>query len=56
MIFDIHVFFKKDYFAPRPYSERLLTRKIDLRQINIMRTWELALKDYINEYYSDLKN
>ena len=49
-------FFKKDYFAPRPYSERLLTRKIDLRQINIMRTWELALKDYINEYYSDLKN
>ena len=49
-------FFKKDYFAPRPYSERLLTRKIDLRQINIMRTWELALKDYINEYYSDLIN
>ena len=49
-------FFKKDYFAPRPYSERLLTKKIDLRQINIMRTWELALKDYINEYYSDLIN
>ena len=47
-------FFKNDYFAPRPYSERLLTRKIDLRQINIMRSWELALKEYINEYYSDL--
>ncbi len=49
-------FFKKEYFAPRPYSERLLTSKIDLRQINIMRTWELALKDYIDEYYSDLIN
>ena len=49
-------FFKKDYFAPRPYSERLLTTKIDLRQINIMRPWQLALKEYVNEYYSDLIN
>ena len=49
-------FFKKDYFAPRPYSERLLTRKIDLRNINIMRTWGLALEEYIHEYYSHLIN
>ncbi len=47
-------FFKSEYFAPRPFSERLITRKLDLRGINIMRSWELALKDYINEYYAEL--
>ena len=47
-------FFKKEYFAPRPYSERLLTKKLDLRKINIMRPWELALEEYISEYYSEL--
>ena len=29
---------------------------IKSRSINIMRRWELALKEYINEYYSDLIN
>ena len=49
-------FFKNEYFAPRPYSERLLTFKIDLRNINIMRRWELALKEYIIENYQELIN
>ena len=49
-------FFKKEYFAPRPYSERLLTKKLDLRGINIMREWESALKEYIIENYKELIN
>ncbi len=49
-------YFQKDYFAPRPYSERLITKKIDLRNANIMRDWQVSLQEYITEYYSDLIN
>ena len=49
-------FFKKEYFAPRPFSERLITLKLDLRGINIMRSWEIALKEYIIENYEELIN
>lgn len=43
--------FKKEYFAARPPSERLLNRKLDLRGLNIMRDWKVALKEYIEDYY-----
>jgi dTDP-4-dehydrorhamnose reductase len=43
--------FKKEYFAERPECERLLNRKLDLRELNIMRDWHITLKDYINDYY-----
>lgn len=46
-------FFSTDYFAPRPPSERLLNYKLDLRGLNQMREWRVALRDYIGEYYSD---
>ncbi len=46
-------FFSKDYFAPRPACERLVNYKLDLRGINQMRDWRVALSDYINDYYSD---
>jgi dTDP-4-dehydrorhamnose reductase len=46
-------FFAKEYFATRPASERLITKKIDLRGLNHMRDWRVALKEYIAEYYSD---
>ena len=48
-------YFAKEYFAPRPLSERLLTTKLDLRNINVMRQWEDALKEYIDNSYLDLK-
>lgn len=48
-------YFAKDYFAPRPLSERLLTTKLDLRNLNLMRHWEDALKEYIDNSYSSLK-
>jgi dTDP-4-dehydrorhamnose reductase len=44
-------YFKETYFAERPLSERLLTKKLDLRGINHMRDWRIALKEYIEMYY-----
>lgn len=41
------------YFAERPASERLITKKLDLRGINKMREWKIALKEYIDYYYQD---
>ena len=46
-------FFKQEYFAERPPSERLITTKLNLRNINYMRDWRVALSDYIKEYYSN---
>jgi dTDP-4-dehydrorhamnose reductase len=46
-------YFAKEYFAPRPPSERLLTKKLDLRGINIMRDWRICLDEYLAEQYSD---
>lgn len=46
-------FFAKEYFAPRPPSERLITKKLDLRQVNQMRDWRLCLKEYVLSYYKN---
>lgn len=46
-------YFKDTYFAERPASERLITKKLDLRGINKMRNWKTALKEYIKDYYAD---
>jgi len=39
-------YFKREYFAPRPYSEKLVSRKLDARKINYMRDWKQCLKEY----------
>jgi dTDP-4-dehydrorhamnose reductase len=44
-------YFAKEYFAPRPPSERLLTKKLDLRKVNVMRDWRVCLDEYLNDYY-----
>ena len=49
-------YFEEEYFAPRPKSERLLTKKLDYRNVNIMRPWKESLSDYIHKSYSDLIN
>lgn len=46
-------YFKSTYFADRPPNERLINRKLDLRKINLMRDWRIALKEYIDNYYKD---
>ncbi len=44
-------FFGKEYFAARPRSEQLLTRKLDLRGLNVMRDWRVCLEEYLRDYY-----
>ena len=44
-------YYAKEYFAPRPPSERLVNKKLDLRGLNLMRNWKDALKEYIADYY-----
>lgn len=44
-------YFKKEYFAERPPSERLINRRLDLRKLNSMRHWRIALKEYLESYY-----
>jgi dTDP-4-dehydrorhamnose reductase len=44
-------YFKDIYFAERPASERLDTKKLQLRGVNKMRDWRIALKEYIESYY-----
>lgn len=49
-------FFAKEYFAARPDSERLITKKLDLRKMNIMRDWRICLQEYLTNYYADYLN
>ena len=46
-------YFSNVYFAERPPCERLVNRKLNVRDINIMRDWKVALKEYIENYYHD---
>jgi len=51
-------FFAEEYFAPRPASEKLLTRRLDARGLNVMRPWQECLAEYVTEYadYFKLEN
>jgi dTDP-4-dehydrorhamnose reductase len=44
-------YFSKEYFADRPACERLVNRKLNIRNLNIMRDWKVALREYLKEYY-----
>ncbi len=48
-------YFKSTYFAPRPESEKLINKKLNDLDMNIMRDWKTCLYEYLNEYYSHLK-
>ena len=43
-------YFKDEYFAPRPYSEKLSNLKLESRGLNNMRHWKECLKEYITNY------
>ncbi|MBL7996067.1 NAD(P)-dependent oxidoreductase [bacterium] len=43
--------FRHEYFAERPPCERLINKKLDLRNLNIMRDWQTALREYLEAYY-----
>lgn len=46
-------YFKETYFAARPASERLMDKKLALRNISIMRDWKICLKEYVEGYYKN---
>ena len=46
-------YFNDIYFAERPPNERLINKKLDLRNINIMQDWKSALKEYVDNYYQN---
>jgi dTDP-4-dehydrorhamnose reductase len=43
-------FFKAEYFAARPLSEKLINVKLNLRKLNIMRDWKVCLHEYMENY------
>jgi dTDP-4-dehydrorhamnose reductase len=47
-------YFKNEYFAPRPYSEKLVNLKLNARKINFMPNWKDALKEYSLVFKKDL--
>jgi len=49
-------YFKKEYFASRPASERLINARLEQEGLDIMRHWKISLSEYLNEYYSDYIN
>jgi len=46
-------YWSEEYFADRPPSERLIDKKLNLRNANIMRDWKVCLKEYIGDYYQN---
>lgn len=46
-------YFKQEYFAPRPASEKLVNVKLTMRGINYMRDWKICLEEYSKEYKKD---
>ena len=47
-------YFKKEYFAPRPLSEKLINLKLRKRDICYMRDWRECLKEYSSIFTREL--
>lgn len=47
-------YFKQEYFAPRPASEKLINVKLTMRGINYMRNWRVCLSEYAEEFKKEL--
>lgn len=43
--------FKQEYFAPRPYSEKLINDRLNTLDRNYMRNWKVCLHEYLDEYF-----
>jgi len=46
-------YFKDEYYAPRPPSERLINKKLQLRGLDKMRDWKVCLKEYLESSYTN---
>jgi len=47
-------YFAEEYFSKRPPSERLINKRLNDLGLNIMQNWEVALKEYLVDYYPEL--
>jgi dTDP-4-dehydrorhamnose reductase len=45
--------FAKEYYAPRPYSEKLVNLKLQSRNLDSMRDWREALSEYAEHFKLD---
>ena len=43
--------FKQEYFAHRPYSEKLIYDKLNKLNKNYMREWKVCLHEYLDEHF-----
>ncbi len=44
-------YFKTEYFAPRPYSEKLINKSLTDLGRNYMRNWKVCLHEYLDKFY-----
>jgi dTDP-4-dehydrorhamnose reductase len=42
-------YFKNEYFAPRPKSEKLINKKLNNLNLNYMQDWKQCLTEYVDE-------
>jgi len=45
--------FKMEYFVDRPDSERLINKRLNDLELNIMRDWKVAIEEYLQDYYDN---
>jgi dTDP-4-dehydrorhamnose reductase len=45
-------YYKEEYFAPRPYSEKLINKKLNDLNRNYMRDWKVCLHEYLNQFFN----
>jgi len=48
-------FFQKEYFAPRPLSEKLINLKLRQRGMLYMRDWRICLSDYSQVFLAEMQ-
>jgi len=48
-------FFASDFFAPRPRSEALVNKKLEMRGLNKMRDWKTCLAEYVERDFKEFK-
>ncbi len=49
-------YFSKTYFAPRPSSEILINKNLAKIKMDMMRSWKITLKEYLNTYFNRENN
>jgi dTDP-4-dehydrorhamnose reductase len=48
-------YYKEEYFAPRPYSEKLINQALTNLNRNYMRNWKVCLYEYLDKFYKNEK-